>query len=105
MNSNQAIELREEGNNYYAMPVIGGGVATFELISVWPNDEAAQHEIKRLEAADKHRQELAAQAREALEEWSEAADGPSGDDEHAAAAEVAGWLEVLLDELEKSSLI
>jgi hypothetical protein len=89
---------------YYALPVEGGAVGVFEHVSTWPNSADAQAQITELEAADARRAELAAQAREALAEWNDAAGGPSADDEYAAAVEVAGVLDALLAALHESSL-
>lgn len=90
---------------YYALPVEAGATGVFEHVSSWPNRQDAESEITALVAADARRQELAADAREALAAWAEACDGPSADDEHAAAVEVAGVLAALLAALQESSLI
>jgi hypothetical protein len=106
------VELRDSGGVqvYYVLPVreartengIAAGV--FEHVSTWPSEDIAQAQVAELEAADARRQELAAEARDAITQLSraEAAD-PDADAE--AVRNVVNCLELLLAALQESSLI
>lgn len=105
--SNLPVELRESGGIriYYILPVQDSAVGVFEHVATWPDLAAAHAHISDLEAADARRAELAADATAAITSWNAAADGPSGDDEHEAARDVADVLEALLTALQESSLV
>jgi|SRR6516165_11234184 hypothetical protein len=101
------VNLRDSDSGihvYYALPVTDGGVGVFEHVSVLPDQAGAETAITQLEAADRRRFELAAQADAALANWTAAVDGDSADSETAAAFKVAGELRVLLDALREDCL-
>lgn len=106
----EPVELRESGgvHVYYVLPIRDDeafGYGVFEHVSTHMNQDYAEYQIAELETADKHRQELAADARKAITTWHDAGIDGSDDDYHTAAEEVAGALDALLAALQKSSLI